>query len=356
MKFVFGNSKTGNVAEALQSVKAPEAILFIVSDEQMLADAAEQIEQTFPGVPSIGGVGQSYAGKETVDQGIAIIGMMDKIKVCADVLEEASRIPAKYIRRLENAFEAVDAQAGNTACFDLCSAGADLRAVTTLSSYMSPRGYELAGGTSNSAAVACNGKVYTDACAFLVFKNLNGKIRAYKENIYVHNKDEKQAMVTDADPGTYTMCTLDDVPAEQVYRTTLGIDQSAMGTQTFKNPFGHVCGGDTYIVSIKEADAQGNLVTFRPVNKLDFLTILELGDYRAVVNETVANLKASLGSVSAVLSVNCLFRYLMFGDEHYWNDYLATMSGSFAHAGMVGVGEHYNSQFVNQTMCCLAFE
>lgn len=356
MKFVFGSSKNGNVTEALQSVKAPEAILFIVSDEKLLADAAMQIEQTFPGVPSIGGVGQAYAGRETVDQGISIIGMKDQIKVVADVLEEASKMPAKYIRRLEGAFAAVNAQAGNTACYDLCSAGADLRAVTTLSSYMSPRGYELAGGTSNSASVACNGKIYQDACVFLVFKNLKGKICAYKENIYVHNEEETQAMVTDADPKSYTMRTLDDVSAAQTYCTTLGIEKSAMTTQTFKNPFGHVCGGDTYIVSIKEADAEGNLVTYRPVNKLDFLTILELGDYRAVVNETVSNLKASLGSVSAVLSVNCLFRYLMFGDEHYWNDYLATMSGSFAHAGMVGVGEHYNTQFVNQTMCCLAFE
>lgn len=356
MKFVFGSSKNGNVTEALRSVKAPEAILFIVSDEKQLADAAQQIEQAFPGVPSIGGVGQAYAGKETVDQGISIIGMQDQIKVVADVLEEASKMPAKYIRRLEGAFAAVGAQAGNTACYDLCSAGADLRAVTTLSSYMTPRGYALAGGTSNSAAVACNGKVYQDACVFLVFKNLNGKIRAYKENIYVHNENEKQAMVTDADPKSYTMRTLDDVSAEQLYRTRLGIDKSSMDTQTFKNPFGHVCGGDTYIISIKEADEEGNLVTYRPVNKLDFLTILELGDYRAVVNETVSNLTSSLGSVSAVLSVNCLFRYIMFGNEHYWNDYLATMSSSFAHAGMVGVGEHYNTQFVNQTMCCLAFE
>ena len=356
MKFVFGSSKTGNVAEALQAIQSPEALLFIVSDESMLADAAAQIEQVFPGVPSIGGVGQSYAGKVTVDQGISVIGMKDQIKVAAGVLEEASRIPAKYIRRLEDAFAAVDAQEGNTACYDLCSAGADLRAVTTLSSYMRPRGYELAGGTSNSSTVACNGKIYKDACAFLVFKNLKGKIRADKENIYVHSADEKQMMVTDADPKSYTMCTLDDVPAEEVYRASLGISKDAMDSQTFKNPFGHVCDGDTYIVSIKEVDEQGNMVTYRPVNKMDFLTILELGDYRAVVEETVANLKEALGSVSAVLSVNCLFRYIMFGNDHYWNDYLATMSGSFAHAGMVGVGEHYNTQFVNQTMCCLAFE
>lgn len=356
MRFVFGNSKTGNVTEALQSIQAPEALFFTVTDESMLAGVAAQIEQAFPGVPSIGGVGPSYAGKVTIEQGISVIGMKDQIRVTSDVLEEASRIPAKYISRLEHAFEAVGAQEGNTACFDLCSLGADLRAVTTLSSYMRPRGYELAGGTSNSSAVACNGKIYEDACAFLVFRNLNGKIRAYKENIYVHSQDEKQMMVTGADPKSYTMCTLDGVPAEKVYCATLGIGKEEMDSRTFKNPFGHVCDGDTYIISVKEADKQGNIVTYRPVNKMDFLTILELGDYRAVTEETVSNLKNASGSVSAVLSVNCLFRYILFGNEHYWNDYLATMNSSFAHAGMVGMGEHYNTQFVNQTMCCLAFD
>ena len=352
MKFVFGHSKSGSVTEALQTVKSPEAILFIVSDEKQLSDAAAQIERAFPGVPCIGGVGQSYAGKTNVDQGISVIGMKEQIRVCADVLEEASRVPAKYIRRLENAFSAVGAQAGNTACFDLCSAGADLRAVTTLSSYMRPRGYELAGGTSNSKTVACNGRIYQDACVFLVFKNLKGKIRAYKENIYVHSAEKKQLMVTDADPKSYTIRTMDSVPAQELYCSSLGIGKDAMDTQTFKNPLGHVCDGDTYIISLKETDAQGNLVTYRPANKMDFLTILELGDYRSVVENTVR----SLSGMSAVLSVNCLFRYILFGNEHYWNDYLATMSSSFAHAGMVGVGEHYNTQFVNQTMCCLAFE
>ena len=89
---------------------------------------------------------------------------------------------------------------------------------------------------------------------------------------------------------------------------------------------------------------------------MDFLTILSMGDYREVVQDTISRIKSDLGRASAVLSVNCLFRYIMFNDEHYWDSYLAEMCRSFSHAGMVGVGEHYNTQFVNQTMCCLAFE
>lgn len=357
MKFTFGSSKKGDVAEALSGIREPAALFFSVAGEEMLEHAAMEIEKKFPGIPSIGGVGQAYIDKQFFDAGITVTAMKDDVKVVADVLEQASVMPIKYIRRLENAVKAVGGERGRTACFDICSAGADVRAVTTLSNYLCRAGYDLAGGTSNSSAVACNGKIYQDACAFFLFKNLKGRIKSYKENIYVHPQGtEKQFMVTDADPKSYKIRTLENVSAEKVYTSELGIGRDKITTQTFKNPFGHVCDSDTYIVSIKGVEADGSITTFRPANKMDFLTILSMGDYREVVQDTIARIRKDLGGASAVLSVNCLFRYIMFNDEHYWDSYLAEMCRNFSHAGMVGVGEHYNTQFVNQTMCCLAFE
>lgn len=357
MKLEYGSSKKGDVSEALQGIVGPEALFFSVASEDMLGHAASEIEKAFPGVPSIGGVGQAYIGKEFFDAGITVIAMRENIEVVADVLEQASVMPIKYIKRLETAIIAVGGERGKTACFDICSAGADLRAVTTLSNFLCRLGYDLAGGTSNSDMVACNGKVYRDACAFLIFKSLKGKIKAYKENIYIQPKgNEKQFMVTKAEPKEYRIRTLENISAEKVYTSELGISRDKITTQTFKNPFGHICGSDTYIVSIKGVEADGSITTFRPANRMDFLTILKMGDYREVVQDTVARIKKDLNNVSAVLSVNCLFRYIMFHDEHYWDEYLAKMCSCFSHAGMVGVGEHYNTQFVNQTMCCLAFE
>lgn len=357
MKLSYGSSKKGDVSEALRTISEPAALFFSVAKEEMLAHAATEIEKIFPGVPSIGGVGQSYIGKQFFDEGITVIAMKDNIKVVADVLEQASVMPIKYIRRLENAVRAVNGERGKTACFDICSSGADVRAVTTLSGYLCPLGYDLAGGTSNSASIACNGRVYKDACAFLIFKNLKGKIKSYKENIYIHpQENDKQFMVTKADPRDYRIRTLESMSAEKLYTTELGITRDKITTQTFKNPFGHVCDSDTYIVSIKDVEPDGSITTFRPANRMDFLTILNIGDYREVVQDTISRIKNDLGSAPAILSVNCLFRYIMFNDEHYWDTYLSEMCGSFSHAGIVGVGEHYNTQFVNQTMCCLAFE
>lgn len=82
----------------------------------------------------------------------------------------------------------------------------------------------------------------------------------------------------------------------------------------------------------------------------------ELQDIQQVVNETVQKIRQDFQHISAVFSVNCCFRYLLFSQEHYFESYLKTMEQLGAHAGLIGYGEHYNRQFVNQTMTCVVFE
>ncbi len=62
MKFAYGSSKKGDVSEALKNITEPEALFFSVADESMLEQTANEIERRFPGVASIGGVGQAYSG------------------------------------------------------------------------------------------------------------------------------------------------------------------------------------------------------------------------------------------------------------------------------------------------------
>ena len=57
-----------------------------------------------------------------------------------------------------------------------------------------------------------------------------------------------------------------------------------------------------------------------------------------------------------MFSINCLFRYLLFSQNHYMDEYLAEMGRLGGHAGLVGLGEHYNNRFINQSMSCVVFE
>ncbi len=81
---------------------------------------------------------------------------------------------------------------------------------------------------------------------------------------------QKQFMVTEADPKSYKIRTLENVSAEKVYTSELGISRDKNHDTDVQNPFGHVCDSDTYIVSIKGVEADGSITTFRPANKMDF--------------------------------------------------------------------------------------
>ena len=126
-------------------------------------------------------------------------------------------------------------------------------------------------------------------------------------------------------------------------------------TRTFQNPFGKVNGDDTCIISIKEVNGNA-LACFRQVNDSDVLILLELGDYQAITRNTIQQICQDFPRRSAVFSVNCLFRYKLFSERGYMQNYLREMAALGCHAGFVGYGEHYNNRFVNQSMTCVVFE
>ena len=158
------------------------------------------------------------------------------------------------------------------------------------------------------------------------------------------------------DRSKYYIGELNGRSAKQVYQEILHINEGDITTQTFKNPFGKISGKDVCIISIKKISGRRIGCCFRQVNDSDVLTLLELKDYRQIVAETIENIRKDFTHISAVFSVNCLFRYLLFSQNGNMSEYLHTMSALGSHCGLIGYGEHYNNQFVNQSMTCVVFE
>lgn len=352
MKQVYGMSVSGNMSEAIKGISNPSALLFITNAEN-LEKHAQELEQAFPGIPSIGAVGQSYGDAKTNENGVTVIALSDGIKATANVLKELSVMPVKYIRNIENDIEQLNGKSENTVCFDFCT-GNDSRLVTTMYSVLGRKQISLVGGTSNSTAVAMNGKIYEDACVYLMIKNEHGKVKVYKENIYKPMLQHRM-IATKTEPKKYMINEIDGKSAEKIYCDFLGISKEEAKTQTFKNPMGRCYGDEVYLISIKQV-INGSLECYRQITNMDTLVMMELDDYKQVVQNTLTTMQSDFSHISAILSVNCLFRYLFFHDEHYWDDYLKTMCSISTHAGLVGMGEHYTNQHVNQTMCCVVFE
>ena len=351
MKQFYGMSQRGNLDEALQGLYSPQFIMLLSNTDQFEEHVAA-LERRFPGIPSIGCIGMSYQ-TNVAEHGVGIIAFSEGVTAAANVLEQVSTMPVKYIRRLERDMQTVGGTDRDTVCIDFCS-GNDACVLTTLYTALSKRGISLVGGTGDQGKVSANGRVYADAVAYALVRNQNGRVKTYKENIY-HQLENYRFVASNTDRANYILGALNGKSAKQVYQSILHVTDEEILTRTFQNPFGKLNGDDTCIISIKEV--QGNaLACFRQVNDSDVLILLELGDYKAIVRSTIQQICRDFPRRSAIFSVNCLFRYKLFSEQGYMQNYLQDMAALGNHAGFVGYGEHYNNRFVNQSMTCVVFE
>ncbi len=351
MRQFFGMSQNGNLAEAVRGLISPQFIMLLSNDNQFEAHV-KALETLYPGVPSIGCIGMSYDTR-IVEHGVGIIAFSDGVSARANVLEQVSVMPVKYIQRLEQDIQQLNGSGSNTVCIDFCT-GNDACVLTTVYSALNRREISLVGGTGDGGKVSANGKVYQDAVVYGLIKNQNGRVKTYKENIY-RPLGNYRFIASDTDKARYMLGSLNGRPAKQVYQSILKVTDQQILTQTFQNPFGKINGDDICIISIKEVSGN-SLACFRQVNDSDVLFLLQLADYKAITKETIAKICRDFPKRSAVFSVNCLFRYKLFSQRNYMNTYLQDMGALGSHAGLVGYGEHYNNRFVNQSMTCAVFE
>ena len=351
MRQFFGMSQSGNLAEAVRGMDRPQFIMLLSNQAQFEAHV-KNLEELYPGIPSIGCIGMSYQDR-IVESGVSVIAFSDGVAAAANVLEEVSTVPVKYIERLERDLSKAGGSERDTVCIDFCS-GNDACALSTIYSVLGPRKISLVGGTGEAGLVSANGVVYQDAVAYAIVRNLHGRVKTYKENIY-HPFGDYRFIASNTDRANYILGSLNGKPAKQVYQSILHVTDQQILTQTFKNPFGKINGDDTCIISIKEVNGNA-LACFRQVNDSDVLILLELGDFKAITEETIRRISHDFPTRSAVFSVNCLFRYKLFSEHNYMQEYLKKMSALGSHAGLVGYGEHYNNRFVNQSMTCVVFE
>lgn len=350
MKVVSGKSESGRLEEALRGISNPDLIILITTRDHF-EDHVGELQKRFPDVPSIGTTGIYY--DSSVKEGTVGVVAMSGVKAATGVMRSASTMPIRDIEAFEKTLREVGASSKDTVCIDLC-AGNDACVLTTMYSVLDKQGISLTGGTSLDGIVSVNGEIYEDADAYAFVKNLGGRIKTYKENIY-RPADDKTYIASKVDRSNYYVGELNGKSSKQVYMDLLGIPESQIATQTFKNPFGKIAGDDICIISLKEVKGNG-LCCYRQVNDSDVLTLLQIQDYRAIVDETIQKIEDDFGRPSGVFAVNCMFRYLLFQDEHYLSDYLRSMSSVGSFCGFFANGEHYNSQFVNQSMSCVVFE
>ena len=99
MRQIFGMSRSGNLSEAVDRLENPQFVM-LMSNNAQFETHVRALEKMYPGVPSIGCIGMSY-DTSVVEEGVGIIAFVDGVTATANVLEQVSTMPIRYIERLE---------------------------------------------------------------------------------------------------------------------------------------------------------------------------------------------------------------------------------------------------------------
>ena len=364
MKTVIGNSKKSDasaaVNEAASNIQNPNLLVYITPYET-LTEIAKLINDKFPGVPSIGTSGISYFETEASDKELVIMAFGSDCEAQVGALRYLSSAPLYDIGGLKKAISKVSPGNEDTVCLEFCTNDEE-RLVSSMNAALEERKVPLVGGTvygvpeGKKSMVCVNGELFTDACCYAVVKNKSGKIHTYSENIYYADPGAKKHIATRVNLAKKELLTLDNRPAVDVYSEDTGLDKSKVAANALEAPLGRVVGDEVFICSMYATGSNGSLINYKRVNENDTISVLKLGDYESINNDTRNKIKAENSKISFVFSVNCIYRHLLFSQKGHLSQFLGDMGSLGAHVGVVGGGEQYKRQHVNQTMICAVFD
>ncbi len=363
MKSVVKTSKNSNVdaaiSEATSGISTAYGIIFM-SDYSRLEEFSAKLREKYPDTDIIGTAGTVYHGNTIGDSNLLIVtAITGDAVLSAGILDGISRTPLKHLYRLSDSVKAVNPEPDNTVCIEFCTSNEEVL-VSSLNVVLDPKGIGLAGGTvfgapeGKPSLVSYNGKTYEDACVYMVIKNKSGKAYVIRENIY-DKGDGPDHTATKVNLSKKELIELDNRPAADVYMEETGVSRNELVDNVMKAPFGRVINDEIYISSMNGVTPSGSITNYKRINQNDSLRILKLLDYREINRDTRDEIKGLIARPSLIFSVNCIYRYLLFQDEGYLDEFLRDMSGVAPFVGYIGGGEQYNRQHVNQTMVCAVF-
>jgi hypothetical protein len=366
MKYKVGKSSksdlTEAIAEATVGLASPKLILFF-SEVEHFEGYTEKMKEKFSnsiilGSTTFAGFCKDGAYKDT----LLVMGIEDGIECYADVLEEVDKYPLKYVDRVTECINKFR-DTSNTVCFEISTAliSCEELVLSTLNSALEEKKIPLFGGSSGDLGraegtmLSFNGTVYRSACAFVIIKNLGGKIRLYRENIYKPTKHYFTA--TKVDVRNRIVYEYDNKPAAKVMAEALNTTVENLPKYLDSYPLGRIIGSDMYITANQMVTKNNGMSYHARIYNNSNMVLLEPDDYKKVINETIEKVKKEVPNPSLSIMINCLARSILFEKDGYLNEFAKNMSSALGnYIGFAGYGEQLKEQHFNQTMVLAVFE
>jgi hypothetical protein len=366
MNYKVGKSSKNDLKEAISEAtsgfNAPKLILFFSNNKQF-ESYTQLFEEKYSnsiimGATTFAGFCNDGAYKDS----LLVMGIEEGIECYADVLEEVNRYPVKYVDRISSGVNKFK-DTVNTVCFEISTGliGCEELVLSTFSSVLESKNIPLFGGTAGDygkaekTMVSLNGKVYDNACIFVFLKNLGGKIKLYRENIYKPTNHYFTA--TKVDVKNRIVYEYDHKPAAKVTAEALNTTVEELPNYLDCNPLGRIIGSEMYITANQMVTKNNGMAYHARVYNNSKMALLEPDDYKTVINQTIQTVKKDIPKPSLAIMINCLARSILFEQDGYLNSFAKNMGSALGdYIGFAGYGEQLNQQHFNQTMVLAVFE
>lgn len=361
MKISYKQGRPEDAAAHIASELKDSNFILYCADDKHFAASTAKLHELLPETEMIGTTGFMLHKSGSFAEGITALGFMEnEVAVHVGVLRHADTYPIKYLPQLRDCINQIHRKYKDTLCLEF-STGFEEKIVSTMKICLEPVGIRLLGGTAGNTEagqpkkVACNGEVLTDATAYAVIGSKMGKIEIVKENLF--RARSKTHRVTRASEDGRTIFEIDGRKAMDVYEEELGYSDKNISDGVFKNPLCRIVGADNYITAIFSFNPDRSISTYKNIQKSNLICFTDIEeDYQGYMKNTMSEITKSR-HVAGIISINCILRYLFFENNSYTSSYAKMMQemSNNVHFGVIGDGEQYVEQHINQSMVCAVF-
>ena len=348
------------VAEVCTKAGTPKFLVLLASFDQF-EKASKLVAEKFPNVPMIGTGTISYYETSSSDKRMMLLSFGNDVEVETGVIRNLSTAPMLDIPAMQEKVSKIQAGDSNTICLEFCTNDEE-RLVTTMNVALERARIPVIGGTvfgypaGMTPKVLVDGELYSDACCYVLLKNKAGKIRTYSENIFGPMACPRIHIATKVNLGAKELVSLDGHPAADVYCQDADVTRAEIVDNVLTHPLGRIVGDEIFITSPYQVGSNGSLISYKKINENDSIQVLELKDYEEIGAETRRRIRDENNHISFIFSINCIYRHLLYTNRNYLETFIGQMKQVGPHVGVVGGGEQYKRQHVNQTMVCAVFE
>lgn len=342
--------------------RIPKLLIFS-ADTVIFSEVSQLLFDEFPMSVSMGQSTYINFSSEGYDfRGLSVMAIFDDIECASGVLFEVTTYPMRYLSHITNAVNNLSSL-NNTCCVEFTTAFGNCEELVqdTFKTALSSLEVPVVGGSSGSGDggkvtyVSLNGSVYEEACVFVLIRNLRGKIRIFKENLF--KPTDHFYTATDVDCEERAVYEYDGLPASQVVANALHVPVVQLRQYLEMHPVGRIEGDQIYITDVDDISPDGKITYFARIYNHTQVVQLEVDDMDMVWDLTANDVHRKMENISFSLVVNCLTRSKYFVSGGRFDDFNKQLTNEYGtFIGVSGYGEQMNYEHLNQTMLLACFE